>query len=171
MSSQKGEKILLFEFSAEMAEEIERAEADNISFRFYNLNTRCYQGIHTCEGDVTVICNALADYADALMEYIRQEGDAAFGYKKAFYEIYAERCRKISKKLQGQIGYDRDAAIERCQAKKKYYSSGYDDADQNDIGEDGLSLFVKKTREKRTEGNGHEGSENGTRQPDTSEEE
>lgn len=151
---------MLFEFSVDAAEEIERAEADNIFFQFYKLDAHCYQGIHTCEGDVVVICNALADYADTLLEFIRQEGEEAFGYRKAFYEIYAERCRKISKKIQEQIGYDRDAAIETCQAKNKYYSPGNDDTSKDDIGEDGLTHLVKSVRRTRQEGSHHETNQN-----------
>lgn len=132
-----------FEFSADVTEQIEQAERGNIPIRFYNMKAGCYQGIHSCEGDVIVICNAMADYADLLMEYIRQSDYE--GYQKAFYEIHAERCRKISLKLQEQIGYDRDAAIEKCRAKRKYYGQGSED-DNNDVGEDAMVLAVRKSR-------------------------
>lgn len=132
-----------FEFSADVTEQIEQAERGNIPIRFYNLKAGCYQGIHSCEGDVIVICNAMADYADLLMEYIRQSDYE--GYQKAFYEIHAERCRKISLNLQEQIGYDRDAAIEKCRAKRKYYGQGSED-DNNDVGEDAMVLAVRKSR-------------------------
>lgn len=132
-----------FEFSADVTEQIEQAERGNIPIRFYNLKAGCYQGIHSCEGDVIVICNAMADYADLLMEYIRQSDYE--GYQKAFYEVHAERCRKISLKLQEQIGYDRDAAIEKCRAKRKYYGQGSED-DNNDVGEDAMVLAVRKSR-------------------------
>lgn len=132
-----------FEFSADVTEQIEQAERGNIPIRFYNLKAGCYQGIHSCEGDVIVICNAMADYADLLMEYIRQSDYE--GYQKAFYEIHAERCRKISLKLQEQIGYDRDAAIEKCRAKRKYYGQGSED-DKNDVGEDAMVLAMRKSR-------------------------
>lgn len=132
-----------FEFSADVTEQIEQAERGNIPIRFYNLKAGCYQGIHSCEGDVIVICNAMADYADLLMEYIRQSDYE--GYQKAFYEIHAERCRKISLKLQEQIGYDRDTAIEKCRAKRKYYGQGSED-DNNDVGEDAMVLAVRKSR-------------------------
>lgn len=132
-----------FEFSADVTEQIEQAERGNIPIRFYNLKAGCYQGIHSCEGDVIVICNAMADYADLLMEYIRQSDYE--GYQKAFYEVHAERCRKISLKLQEQIGYDRDAAIEKCRAKRKYYGQGSED-NNDDVGEDAMVLAVRKSR-------------------------
>ncbi len=132
-----------FEFSAGVTEEIDRAEEGNIPVRFYNLKSGCYQGFHTCEGDVLVTINALADYADIIMEFIAQSDYG--GYRNAFYELHAERCRKISKKLQEQIGYDRDAAIDRCREKKKYFGKNSD----NDVGEDALVMAVKKSREKQ----------------------
>lgn len=151
-----------FEFSAEMTERVEEAEKGNLPIRYYNLKSKCYQGIHSCEGDMVVICNAMADYADLMMEFIRQSDYE--GYQKAFYEVHANRCRKISEKLQEQIGYDRNAAIEKCRAKKKYYEQGGGESD-NDIGEDAMVLAIKKGREsKKGENNGREdirGNEDG----------
>lgn len=139
-----------FEFSAEITEEIEMAEKGNIPIQFYNLKAGCYQGIHTCEGNMIVIINALADYADIMQEYIRQEGDNFLGYKKAFYELHAERCRKIGKQLESQIGYDRDATIEKC--KKKHGYLGDDDGGSNsDIGEDAMVLALRKNKKKKGE--------------------
>lgn len=145
MSLRKGEVRLWFEFSAEMTERVERAEQGNVPLQFYNLKSRCYQGIHTCEGDMIVICNAMADYADIVKEFIRQSNYD--GYQNAFYEIHAERCRKISLMLQEQIGYDREANMERCRAKRKYYEQNGGEPD-NDVGEETLVMMVKKAREK-----------------------
>lgn len=137
-----------FEFSSEVTEEIERAETENVPLQFYNLKSRCYQGIHTCEGDLIIVCNAMADYADILMEFIQQTKYDE--YSKAFYEIHAERCQKISQKLQKQIGYDRDAAIERCRKKKNKKEP------EKDIGEDAMVMMVKRAREKEGENYGRE---------------
>lgn len=145
MNLRKGETTLWLEFSAEMTEQVEQAEQGNIPLQFYNLKSQCYQGIHTCEGDMVVICNTLADYVDLMMEFIRQSDYE--GYQKAFYEVHARRCQKISLKLQEQIGYDREAAIERCQAKRKYYEEN-GDAPDNDVGEEALVMMVKRAREK-----------------------
>lgn len=146
MNLRKGEVKVWFEFSAEMTERVEQAEQGNVPLQFYNLKSRCYQGIHTCEGDMIVICNAMADYADLMMEFICQSDYE--GYQKAFYEVHAKRCQKISQKLQEQIGYDREAAIERCRAKRKYYEANGDDSN-NDVGEEALVMMVKKAREKQ----------------------
>lgn len=130
-----------FEFSAEVTERIEEAEDGNLPIKFYNLKSGCYQGIHSCEGDMIVICNAMADYADILMEFIKQSDYDE--YSKAFYELHAERCRRISEGLQEQIGYNREAAIEKCRAKKSRQKSN------SDIGEDALVMAVKKSGESR----------------------
>lgn len=135
-----------FEFSAEMTERIEAAEKGNLPISFYNLKASCYQGLHTCEGDMIVICNAMVDYADLLTEYINQSDYDE--YQKVFYEIHAKRCRKISKIFQEQIGYNRDAAMEKCLAKKKYYGQRTGEPD-NDVGEEALVMMVKRAREKK----------------------
>lgn len=135
-----------FEFSAEMTDRIEQAEQGNLPLHFYNLKSGCYQGIHTCEGNMIVICNAMADYADILLEFIEQSDYE--GYQKAFYEVHAQRCRRISQELQGQIGYDRDAAIENCRAKNKYYGAG-GSMREDDVGEEALVMMVKRAREKK----------------------
>lgn len=145
-----------FEYSAEISNRIEEAEKGNLPIRFYNLKSGCYQGIHSCEGDVIVICNAMIDYADLLMEFISQSDYE--GYQKAFYEVHANRCRKISEKLQEQIGYDRNAAIEKCRAKKKYYGQGGEEPD-NDIGEEAMVMMVKRGRAAAKKG-GNDGQEN-----------
>ena len=138
-----------FEFSAEVTERIEEAENGNLPIKFYNLKAGCYQGIHSCEGDMIVICNAMADYADILMEFIRQSDYD--GYSKAFYELHAERCRRISERLQEQIGYNREEAIEKCRVKRSRKEL------DNDIGEDALVMTVKRAREsKKGEKHGRE---------------
>lgn len=137
---------MLFEMSAMITEEIERAEAANIPIQFYNLKSQCYQGVHVSEGDMYVIINAMADYADILMESIALSG-GKMGYKEAFYEIHANRCQKISERLQEQIGYNREEAIERCRKKRRYYGDGGED-DSSDVGEDAMYLALKQRREK-----------------------
>lgn len=137
---------MLFEMSAMITEEIERAEAANIPIQFYNLNSHCYQGIHVSEGDMYVIINAMVDYADILMESIALS-DKNLGYKEAFYKIHADRCRKISEQLQGQIGYNREEAIERCRKKHRYYGDDKED-NSSDVGEDAMYLALKRRSEK-----------------------
>ena len=50
-----------------------------------------------------------------------------------------DRCRSISGRLQQKIGYDRQAAIEKCRQKQKKAPK----ADQG-IGEDALVLMARR---------------------------
>lgn len=137
---------MLFEMSAMITEMVERAEEANVPIQFYNLKSSCYQGVHVSEGDMYVIINAMADYSDILMESIALSGEK-LGYKEAFYEVHARRCRKISECLQEQIGYNREEAIEKCRRKHKYYGGGGED-DSSDVGEEALYLALKRRQEK-----------------------
>lgn len=137
---------MLFEMSAMITDEVEKAEAANIPIQFYNLKSQCYQGIHVSEGDVYVIINAMADYADILMESIALSG-GKLGYKEAFCEVHANRCRKISMQLQEQVGYNREEAIEKCRKNHRYYG-GNEKEDSGDVGEEAMYLALKLRREK-----------------------
>ncbi len=141
---------MLFEMSAMITDEIERAEEANIPIQFYNLKNQCYQGIHVSEGDMYVIINAMADYADILMESIELSG-GKLGYKEAFYQIHADRCRKISERLQEQTGYNREEAIERCRKKHRYYGDDQED-NSSDVGEEAMYLALKSRQEKTKQG-------------------
>ena len=107
----------------------------------------CYQGIHTCEGDMIVICNAMYDYSEILLDYLKQNPDCG-GYNKAFYEIHANRCRKIGETLGEQIGYDRNAMLEKCKNKRFKET-------EDDVGEEAMTLAIRKRRENE-QGESHE---------------
>lgn len=143
-----------FEEAALLTEEVEEVEYGDVPIRFYNLDAGCYQGLHTCEGDLIVTINAMFDYADLLMETIALSNGES-GYRQVFIKLHADRCRKIAQHLQEQIGYDRDAAIERCRKKRRYYGAGGED-DAGDVGEDAMYLALKLRREKSEKGENHE---------------
>jgi hypothetical protein len=90
--------------------------------------------IPTCAGDITVIINALEDYARILEQTVGEWN--LEGYHKAMYELHAARCRKISDKYQKATGYNYEAALAKCRKRKE---KNRDD----DIGEDGLTLTAK----------------------------
>ena len=70
----------------------------------------------TCYGDVHKIVDALRDYSKLLeMACVTWELQ---GYKKAVYELRAQKLREIAGKLQAGIGYDYDAAMARCEKQK-----------------------------------------------------
>ena len=69
--------------------------------------------VKTCYGDVVKIVNALRDYAK-LLELVCDEWDLG-GFHRATYEYHAEKLRQIADKFQCGIGYDYDAAVQKCQ--------------------------------------------------------
>lgn len=97
--------------------------------------------IRSCYGDIYKVINALMDYA-RLLELTCEEWKLT-GYHRALYELYAEDFRKIAKKYQEAIGYDYDAAVARCEAKKKRQRKRDDD-----IGGDALDLMLKRDQQK-----------------------
>lgn len=69
--------------------------------------------VKTRYGDVVKIVNALRDYAK-LLELVCDEWDLG-GFHRATYEYHAEKLRQIADKFQCGIGYDYDAAVQKCQ--------------------------------------------------------
>ena len=108
------------------------------------LRMRDIDGDHesrTCYGDIYKIVNALMDYA-RLLELVCDEWHLQ-GYHRVYYEYHAEKLRAIAKKYQEGIGYDYDAAIEQCKAKKK--RGPKDDS----IGGDALELAMSRGSKKK----------------------
>lgn len=93
--------------------------------------------IRSCYGDIYKVINALMDYA-RILEMACEEWDLQ-GYHRAIYELHADKLRSIAKKYQTAIGYDYDAAVAKCEAKKK--KTRKDD----DVGADALELVIKKS--------------------------
>lgn len=120
--------------------EIEPKDNKDVTIQYHALNGKHFEetAITSCSGDLIIICNALLDYSDILDRY--RESEKLTGLTEATYDYQAKRCRKIAASLSAKIGYDRDAAIEKCKAKQE--------KDKNraasDIGEDGISLAVKR---------------------------
>jgi len=96
--------------------------------------------IWSCYGDIYKVINALMDYA-RMLELVCDEWDLQ-GYHRAIYELHAEKLRSIAKKYQESIGYDYDAAVARCRAKKNKPHK------DDDVGVDALELAMKKEQQK-----------------------
>lgn len=71
--------------------------------------------IKTCYGDIVKIVNALRDYS-RMLEMSCDEWDLA-GLHQAVFEYHAQKLREIADKFQEGIGYDYDAAVEKCMKK------------------------------------------------------
>lgn len=96
--------------------------------------------VKTCYGDVYDVVNALRDYS-RLLEMVCDTWDLQ-GFHRAKYEYHAEKLRKIAQKYQTGIGYDYDAAMEKCKKKAAKKSRA------DDPGGDAMTMALfKKQRE------------------------
>ena len=105
--------------SAEILKETMEDEQNLVPVRYYNVERSKEETILSCQGDLIIVCNALADYVDMLNEYLEGEKERLDFCSVFAYERMRDRCRSISEKLQIKIGYDRQAAIEKCRQKQK----------------------------------------------------
>ncbi len=125
--------------SMEIADDVAEDERCRVPIRYYSVTHSREETITSCEGDLIVICNVLADYADMLDELLRADRDR-LGFCGALqYERMRDRCRKITAGLQEKTGYDRDAAIEKCRKR----AGRIEKADAG-IGEDALVLSARR---------------------------
>lgn len=92
--------------------------------------------IRTCPGDIYKIVNVFMEYA-RLLELACDEWDLG-PYHRAVNEVTADKLRSIAKKYQEAIGYDYEAALAKCEAKRK--KQHMDD----DVGGDALELAMKR---------------------------
>ncbi len=93
--------------------------------------------IETCVGELRVIIEALADYADLITPKIEKMEPT----KKALWRERRARIKKAQRKLEGSIGYDRDEQIRICMKTRPK-------ASEMDVGEDGLTMMIKKSMPK-----------------------
>ena len=117
-----------------------------VPIHYYDVDRMQEKTIESCQGDLTVICNVLADYADMLDELLQTDRER-LGFCGALqYERMRDRCRKITAGLQEKTGYDRDAAIEKCRRK-----AGRKPKADTGIGEDALVLSARRRAQQKTE--------------------
>lgn len=136
--------------SAQILEDMNGDEGGQVGLSYYNMDRHREEIITVCQGDLFTICNALSDYADMLNDYLDSEQNRLDICGRLQYEAMRDKCHKISNKLQEKIGYDRNAAIEKCRKKA---SRGY--VSDQGIGEDALILATRKAaaEKKRAEEN------------------
>ena len=101
-------------------------------------NTDGDHEMQACYGDIKLTIDALMDYTQMLDTVCTQWKLA--GFHKASYEYHADRLRKFADKLQAAIGYDYAATLEKCRKKQKRKPK------DDDIGEDGITLAVKRRK-------------------------
>ena len=93
----------------------------------------------TCYGDIVKIVNALRDYARILeMGCVQWHLE---GFHLASYQCHADKLRHIADKFQDGIGYDYDAALERCKKRREHPKR------DEGIGEEAMMLAVRSASE------------------------
>lgn len=113
-----------------------------VPIHYYDVDRMQEKTIESCQGDLTVICNVLADYADMLDELLQTDRER-LGFCGALqYKRMRDRCRKITASLQEKTGYDREAALEKC--RRKAVRKPKADAG---IGEDALVIAARRRTE------------------------
>jgi len=119
-----------------------------VPIHYYDVDRMQEKTIESCQGDLTVICNVLADYADMLDEFLNDEKERErLGFCAVMqYDRMRDRCRKITEDLQKKTGYDRVAAIEKCRRK-----AGRKPKADAGIGEDALVLSARRRAQQKTE--------------------
>lgn len=88
--------------------------------------------LKTCCGDILKIINALMDYTRMLRMVCDQWN--LQGFHRAIYEYHADKLQEIARKYQTAIGYDYDAAMEKCRKKQEREQR------RDNVGEDALAL-------------------------------
>lgn len=130
--------------TVDITNEIGKAEEDGVRIEYYTLDGKTPE-IYMCPGDLIIICNVLYDYAKMLGE----AAEISIGYEQGQYSYHIKRCERIRKKIETEMGYSTEQAIETCIKKHKYL--GQEDLGQeNDIGEDALVLAMRQRKQKKT---------------------
>lgn len=93
-----------------------------------NLKSRpiSHHDVSLAYGDLVLIVAMLRDYVKAL--------DEVKGEDITYRAYYRNKFMRIAQRIQEQIGYDYDKALEKCNKKEK----------QSDVGEDAMLLMLKK---------------------------
>lgn len=99
-----------------------------------NMKLLCDYAISCSYGDVVLIICMLHDYIKTL--------DKVKGEDIQYQEYYRKKFENMANRLAEQIEYDYDAAVEKCKKKLQKQEK------ENDIGEEALTLALKKRGEK-----------------------
>lgn len=125
--------------TADIMNSIAQSEKNGVPIEFLELGAGKRQ-IYSSYGDLVAIINAMADYADLLDGYRVTYPERLNAFQAATYEYQAERCRKIQKSFEAQIGYDRAANIEKCQKRREKNKA------EDDVGEEALVLMARRAQ-------------------------
>lgn len=135
-----------FQFLKEVEKEVSKEEKKQVMIeKAINLKLMCDYVVSCSYGDIVLIICMLHDYV-RLMDETRNTIQ--------WEAYYRDKFIKMADRLSEQIGYDYDAAMEKCEKnmQKKETSA--------DVGEEAMALALKygnsKKKEKTKEGEGNE---------------
>ena len=134
----------LFQFLHEVEKEMSREEEKQVMIeKAINLRLMCDYVVSCSYYDVVLIICMLHDYIRTLDEISSEDIQ---------YQVYyREKFMKMADRLAEQIGYDYDAALEKC--KKKFGQK----ESNSDIGGDAMDLALKYgAKGKKKEGKANE---------------
>lgn len=95
--------------------------------------------IRTCYGDICKTVNALRDYS-RMLTMVCDTWELK-GFHRAMYEFHAKKLREIADKFQAGIGYDYDAAVEKCREKKEKQQR------HDDVGGEAMAMSLLRARQ------------------------
>jgi len=124
-----------FQFLQEVEKELSKEEEKQVMIeKAINLRLMCDYVVSCSYGDVVLIICMLRDYVKMLDE-IRSDIQ--------WEAYYREKFIKMADRLSEQIGYDYDAALEKCRKKLGQKESS------SDVGGEALELAAKYTKGKK----------------------
>ncbi len=129
MEKDKEYFMFLFNFLKAEEKKLSKEEQKQVMIeKVINLKLMCDYAVSCSYGDLILIICMLRDYVKLLDEH--KGGDITY---QAYYR---KRFLHIADKFSEQVGYDYDAAIEKCIKKMAK-------EDKSDVGEDAMALADK----------------------------
>lgn len=136
MLGEKEQLWFLFQFLHEVEKQMSKEEEKQVMIeKAINLRLMCDYIVSCSYGDVVLIICMLHDYVKMLDEV--KAGDIQY---QAYYR---GKFMKMADRLAEQIGYDYDAALEKCKRKLGQKESS------SDVGEEAAVLAMKYGRGKK----------------------
>lgn len=133
----------LFQFLQEVEKKMSKEEEKQVMIeKAINLRLICDYVVSCSYGDIVLIICMLHDYVNMLDEIKADD----IGYQAYYRGVFM----KMADRLAEQIEYDYDKQLEKCKKKMKA------EAENNDIGEDAVTLAVKYSGRKKESKKGGE---------------
>lgn len=140
MTDRKEHLWIFFHFLDEVKKELSKEEEKQVMIeKAINLRLMCDYVVSCSHGDIVLIICMLHDYIKILDEVKLND--------IVYQAYYRNKFIKMADRLSAQIGYDYDEAVKKCK------DNCMKERQQSDIGDDGLSHYIKRSAksEKKTD--------------------